>query len=57
MDLEDKINELVKDLNKDKQLQVIKYIEFLKQKELKEDIELMDEIFEKNEEAMEKLAK
>jgi len=57
MDLSEKISELVKDLSEDKQLQVIDFIEFLRQKQLKEDMEIMDKIFEDNREVMEELAK
>lgn len=36
MNLAEKINELAKDLNENKQIEVIDFMEFLKQKQLKE---------------------
>ncbi|WP_346889200.1 DUF2281 domain-containing protein [Clostridium sp. UBA1056] len=57
MDLSEKITELAKDLSEKRQNEVIDFIEFLKQQQLKEDMEIMDKIFEENEEVMEKLAK
>lgn len=57
MELLKKITELSKELSEKRQNEVIDFIEFLRQKELKEDMELMEEIFEENKEAMEELAK
>ena len=51
---------LVKDfeqLSEDKKKEVIDFVEFLKIKERKEKIELMDSIIDENEEALKELAK
>jgi hypothetical protein len=51
---------LVKDfeqLSEDKKKEVIDFVEFLKIKEIKEKIELMDSIIDENEEALKELAK
>ena len=57
MSLAEKINELTKELSEEKQREIIDFIEFLKQKQLKEDIYIIDTILEENKEAMEELAK
>ncbi|MBS5951871.1 MAG: DUF2281 domain-containing protein [Clostridium sp.] len=57
MELVKKITELSKELSEKRQCEVIDFIEFLIQKQLKEDMELMDEVFEENKKAMEELAK
>lgn len=57
MELLKKITELSKDLSEKRQREVIDFIEFLRQKQLKEDMELMDEVFEENKKAMEELVK
>ena len=57
MELVKKITELSKELSEKRQREVIDFIEFLRQKQLKEDMELMDEVFEENKKAMNELAK
>lgn len=57
MNLAEKINELAKDLNENKQIEVIDFMEFLKQKQLKEEMNIMEEIFIENAEAMKELSK
>ncbi|MGG7143621.1 DUF2281 domain-containing protein [Clostridium nigeriense] len=57
MELVKKITELSKNLSEKRQHEVIDFIEFLIKKQLKEDIEVMDEIFEDNKEVMKELAK
>lgn len=57
MELLKKITELSKELSEKRQHEVIDFIEFLRQKQLKEDMELMEEIFEENKEVMDKLSR
>ncbi|MBV7276053.1 DUF2281 domain-containing protein [Clostridiaceae bacterium UIB06] len=57
MGFSEKIIQDVNDLSEEKQKEVIDFIEFLKQKQNKEDDEIIDKVVLENAEAMEELAK
>ena len=57
MSLAEKLVKDFEQLSEDKQKEVIDFVEFLKIKERKEKIELMDSIIDENGEALKELAK
>lgn len=57
MSLAEKLVKDFEQLSEDKKKEVIDFVEFLKIKERKEKIELMDSIIDENEEALKELAK
>lgn len=57
MSLAEKLIKDFEQLSEDKKKEVIDFVEFLKIKERKEKIELMDSVINENEEALKELAK